>query len=123
MAILGALARMRVGPPRNGREPATEGCTRVPTGAGRSADESGMLGPDAFKHDSRELAAADKKADEADEEREDELRGLWQPYFQSRVFARHPPFTPFPLCMRFLCVCPILSDFGHVSRFLATGKN
>jgi hypothetical protein len=48
MAILGALARMRVGPPRNGREPAMEGCTRVPTGAGRSADESGMLGPDAF---------------------------------------------------------------------------
>ena len=63
MAILGALARMRVGPPHNGREPATEGCTRVPTGAGRSTDESGMLGPDAFKHDSRELAAADKKAD------------------------------------------------------------
>ena len=48
MAILRALARMRVGPPPNGREPATVGCTRVPTGAGRSADESGMLGPDAF---------------------------------------------------------------------------
>jgi hypothetical protein len=55
--------------------------------------------------------------DEADEEREDELRGLWQPYFQSRVFARHPPSPPFPLCMRFLRVCPFLSDFGHVSRF------
>ena len=48
MAILGALARMRVGPPRDGKEPATAGCTRVPTGAGRSADECGMLGPDAF---------------------------------------------------------------------------